>query len=87
MERFIQLLDDVDDLLGPALAFPTSGEWLRGCAAASLAIVLAATGTPWLLSAAAAATVLPGVRLADRATRRLLGSPTRVTLAGLAVES
>lgn len=82
MERLIQLLDDVDDLLGPALAFPTPAEWLRGCAAASLLIVLTLTGTPFLLSAAAAAAALPAVGLADRATRRLLaGEASRVTLA------
>lgn len=87
MERLIQLLDDLDDLLAPALAFPTSGQWLRGLAVAALMVLVERAGASWPLAAMLALPALPVAQLAHARVRRLVSDGFQLpTLVGSEIE-
>jgi hypothetical protein len=78
MERLIQLLDDLDDLLSPALAFASSGHWLRGAVLAVLTVLLARAAGSWPLALVLALAALPAAELLVPRLRRLApGIPAR----------
>jgi len=83
MERLIQLLDDLDDLLAPAFVILTRVHWLRGMAAVILMLLISGAGASWPLAAMLALPALPLADLVRSRVRRLsanLQLPGRVSL-------
>jgi hypothetical protein len=72
MERVIQLFDELDDLLAPALAFPTFGQWLRGFAVVVAMALFASAGSYWTLAAVLSVPALPVALLLHESLRRAL---------------
>lgn len=70
MERLIQLLDDLDDLLAPALTVLTQTQWLRAAAVLLFTLLLARAGAGWPFAAMLSLPVLPVVDLARARARR-----------------
>ena len=68
MERLILLLDDLDDLLGPAFSVLTHSQWLRVAAVLAVIALVAGAGAPWPVATMLA---LPALPLADLAHARL----------------
>jgi hypothetical protein len=88
MDRLIQLLDDLDDLLSPTLSLVTHAQWLRGAAVLALALLIACTGAPWPLAAMLALPALPLADLAHARLRRVLPSALQMpALLGLESKS
>jgi hypothetical protein len=78
MERLIQLLDDLDDLLGPALSVMTHSQWLRCAAVLALAIIVTGAGAPWPVATMLALPALPLADLAHSRLRRAMPSGLRI---------
>jgi hypothetical protein len=62
MERLIQLLDEIDDLISPAFVMLTQRQWLRGAARVALVLALHGGGASWALATMVA---LPAFPLGD----------------------
>jgi hypothetical protein len=71
MERLIQLLDDLDDLLAPAFTVLTRRHWLRGGATLALIVLIAQAGGSWPLGTMVGLPVFPLADLARKRVRRL----------------
>jgi hypothetical protein len=64
MERLIQLLDELDDLISPAFVVLTEQDWLRGVALVALVLAIHGIGASWMLATMVS---LPAFPLGDLA--------------------
>lgn len=78
MERLIQLLDDLDDLLTPAFSVVTHSQWLRGAGVVALIVLITGAGAPWPVATMLALPALPLADLAHARMRRASATTLRL---------